>query len=173
MSARLETRTTRRVAAATARLDRRRGRLGAAALSCLRLAALSRSGLAGRLRPERLLARATRQRRRLAETGGRLKRLTPAVLQRTAVRLESLERVAGGLDPRRQLARGFSLTLDARGRLLRSVADVAAGDRIETRLGDGRLESVVAGNPRPGARRRRKGKDRGTEEEGGQQDLFR
>ena len=45
--------------------------------------------------------------------------------------------------PERALSRGFSLSYDARGRLVRSITAVAPGDRLTTRLADGRIESEV------------------------------
>ena len=38
---------------------------------------------------------------------------------------------------------GHSLTTDAEGRLIRSEKDLVAGDRMTTRLRDGRIESIV------------------------------
>lgn len=47
------------------------------------------------------------------------------------------------LDPRRQLERGWSLTRDEKGRLIRSVAGLGAGDRLVTTFSDGRAASRV------------------------------
>ena len=49
------------------------------------------------------------------------------------------------LDPEHTLARGWSITRDADGRVLRSRAEVAAGDLVSTQLADGAIESVVSG----------------------------
>ncbi|MDA8296865.1 MAG: exodeoxyribonuclease VII large subunit [Actinomycetota bacterium] len=64
--------------------------------------------------------------------------------------LERLERdqlhdvqVLRAYDPRRQLERGWSLTHDAAGRLIRSVAGLEVGTRIRTRFADGSARSVV------------------------------
>jgi exodeoxyribonuclease VII large subunit len=46
-------------------------------------------------------------------------------------------------DPARQLGRGWSLTYDEVGRLVRSVAALRTGDRLRTRLADGVARSVV------------------------------
>jgi exonuclease VII large subunit len=46
-------------------------------------------------------------------------------------------------DPRRQLARGWSLTKTTDGRVLRSVADLAPADRIVTMFADGNVTSNV------------------------------
>lgn len=82
---------------------------------------------------ERLL----QQRRRLS-----LRRIE----QRIATERESLgrrEQLVRAADPATALLRGFSLTMTADGVLLRSVANVAEGDEIETRLADGSMTSVV------------------------------
>jgi len=46
-------------------------------------------------------------------------------------------------DPRRQFERGWSLTRDESGHLVRSVEDLAEGTRIVTRLADGEASSTV------------------------------
>ena len=54
--------------------------------------------------------------------------------------------LAGRLDalgPLRVLDRGYSVTLSDKGRVVRGIKDVKAGDRIETRLADGRVVSRV------------------------------
>lgn len=51
--------------------------------------------------------------------------------------------VLDAYDPRRQLARGWSLTRGADGRILRSIGDAGTGDRIVTVLADGTLSSRV------------------------------
>ncbi len=47
------------------------------------------------------------------------------------------------LDPARALARGWSITTDAAGAVVRSVTDAAPGTTIRTRLADGTLTSTV------------------------------
>jgi exodeoxyribonuclease VII large subunit len=48
------------------------------------------------------------------------------------------------LEPDATLRRGYSLTLDATGNLVRSVTQVKPGDKIHTRVTDGTFESNVA-----------------------------
>src|SRR5258706_150418 len=48
-----------------------------------------------------------------------------------------------GLDPSRVLARGYSITLDAQGKVVTSSAQVREGERITTRLSQGSLDSEV------------------------------
>jgi hypothetical protein len=54
-----------------------------------------------------------------------------------------MERLAAQLDPQRTLERGFSITRDAGGRLLRHPADVADGSLLISRLAGGLLRSRV------------------------------
>jgi len=58
-------------------------------------------------------------------------------------RLAHRRAVLDALDPKRQLARGWSITRRADGRVARSVSDVAEGERIVTVLADGSLASRV------------------------------
>ncbi len=59
---------------------------------------------------------------------------------REAGHVEDLIKVA---DPRRTLQRGFSLTRDNTGRLIRSVEDVSRGAELRTELADGQVISEV------------------------------
>ncbi len=47
------------------------------------------------------------------------------------------------LGPQATLARGYSVTTDAGGKVIRSVADVRAGQTILTRLNDGTVHSTA------------------------------
>ncbi len=58
-------------------------------------------------------------------------------------RLDGLARLALQLAPERTLERGFSITRDGTGRLLRRPDQVAPGDRLTTRLAGGDLTSRV------------------------------
>ncbi len=120
-------------------------RLGTAAELRLRLA---RSGLdAAKAELERTGARSLRERRRaLARLRERL-RPEPALRRLEAERrtLGAREQTLRQAAPERALARGFSLSYDARGRLVRSAATVAPGERLTTQLVDGRIESEVRG----------------------------
>jgi len=48
------------------------------------------------------------------------------------------------LGPKATLRRGYRMTLDAAGNLVRSVTQVKRGDRIHTRVTDGAIKSKVA-----------------------------
>ena len=47
------------------------------------------------------------------------------------------------LDPVNTMARGWSITRDARGKTIRNAAQVAAGEHITTQLSDGTITSTV------------------------------
>ena len=65
-------------------------------------------------------------------------------LQDEKLRVAQWRRLLGAYDYRRQLERGYSVTRDGDGRVLRSASDLAAGSRLLTRLADGEVESVVS-----------------------------
>jgi exonuclease VII large subunit len=47
------------------------------------------------------------------------------------------------LGPESSLQRGYSITFDARGNILRSAQDAVIGEKIITRLANGTLESMI------------------------------
>ena len=125
-----------------ARLDRVHGRLD-------ELARRRTTELGGRLddcarRVAELGRRATRD-RRVALVARERELVTHAQhhLERAALRLSSHEGVVRALDPRRVLERGYSITRDADGRVVRRSNDVIAGAIVETELAGGRLTSRV------------------------------
>ena len=131
-----------RSCAKQSRLDRAHGRLdelarrrtvdlGAQLDSCAR-----RVGELGR--------RATRDRRAVLVTRER-ELVTHAQhhLERASMRLGRSEAVVRALDPRRVLERGYSITRDADGRVLRTTDAVLAGALVETELASGRVTSRV------------------------------
>lgn len=79
----------------------------------------------------------------LDASGGRLRRAMVARVERLAERAAALGRQLDGVDPARVLARGFSMTATAEGRIVRSVSDVSPGSAIVTRVADGEFPSVV------------------------------
>jgi exodeoxyribonuclease VII large subunit len=58
-------------------------------------------------------------------------------------RLQTLRASLAGLDPAAVLGRGYSITRDASGALLRDSARVREGERLTTTLAKGWLESEV------------------------------
>ncbi|MCD6041849.1 MAG: xseA, partial [Burkholderiales bacterium] len=134
------------------------------------LASPSRAELLARLADcARCLAREMRRRietgaqtvdgwaRRLLHPAARLRAHRELVLQlqarlafalshcvhRSQARLERLQASLGSLDPGAVLARGYSITRDASGEVLRDAARVGEGSRISTTLARGSLESEV------------------------------
>ena len=66
--------------------------------------------------------------------------------QRRALAVESAARSLDLVGPHSVLRRGYSVTLKADGSVVRSAADVGAGDSIRTRLADGSFGSIVSGD---------------------------
>lgn len=64
-------------------------------------------------------------------------------LRRAEDRVDVVEARVRALDPAVALARGWSITRDARGRVIRSVSDLAAGQVISTRFSDGAATSTI------------------------------
>ncbi len=72
--------------------------------------------------------------------------LVPAMrsaVQRADAAVGRLDAKLGLLNPYAVLKRGYSITTDAQGRVVRAATDVKAGDRLTTRLGEGTVESVA------------------------------
>jgi exodeoxyribonuclease VII large subunit len=140
------------------------------------MASPSRAELAGRLAAcVQRLAREMRRRleyaaqgldgwvRRLVHPAARLAAHRDLVLQlnarlafalahcvhRASARLERLRAALGGLDPAAVLSRGYSITYDAAGAVLRDAAKVKEGEALRTRLAQGELLSVVEGKKKP------------------------
>lgn len=67
-----------------------------------------------------------------------------SAVERAAATLRTLDGKLGLLNPYGVLQRGYSITVDADGHVVRAAASVHPGDRLTTRLGEGEVESVVA-----------------------------
>jgi exodeoxyribonuclease VII large subunit len=67
----------------------------------------------------------------------------PRITRQADRHLDGLDARVKALDPSRALARGWSITRTADGRVVRSPADVVAGDRLHTRVAEGEIRSVV------------------------------
>jgi exodeoxyribonuclease VII large subunit len=75
-----------------------------------------------------------------------LQRLHRATLQRLArhqAQLAQLARSLDGVSPLNTLQRGYSISFDAKGQVIRSIEAVQVGDTLTTRLADGSINSVV------------------------------
>lgn len=86
-------------------------------------------------------------RQRVATLDARLKRSIQAQLQTQRQHVSALGTHLEHLDPTAVLARGYSITRDRDGRVIRSVQQVAAGDALSIELSDGHLDGVVRSSP--------------------------
>lgn len=80
---------------------------------------------------------------RLDDTAARLHRAARSSLTREADRLAAVAARLDTLSPLNVLARGYSLTRTADGRVVRAAAEVAPGDRLVTRVASGEIVSRV------------------------------
>jgi exodeoxyribonuclease VII large subunit len=87
--------------------------------------------------------------RRLDDLGGRVHRSARAPLERSKVHLSAVAGRLGSLSPLNVLARGYSLTRTADGRVVRDARTVRVGDELVTRLAAGEVVSRVV-EVRPG-----------------------
>jgi exodeoxyribonuclease VII large subunit len=74
----------------------------------------------------------------------RLTALPDRRLQAEGLRVAQWRRLLGAYDYRRQLERGYSVTRDEFGKVVRSVSELGPGSRMLTRLSDGEVVSIVA-----------------------------
>ena len=79
----------------------------------------------------------------MAVSAARLVQRAPRVVAAAGRELDALAAHVRALDPTRALARGWSITRDADGDIVRSAAGVAAGDTLVTTLADGQVRSTV------------------------------
>src|SRR3989440_2214875 len=84
------------------------------------------------------------RRSRFAEFSRRLATCPQQLVNTMRKRFEGAEKILAVVGPDATLRRGYSLTLDATGNLVRSVTQVKRGDRIHTRVTDGTIKSNVA-----------------------------
>ena len=109
-----------------------------------RLAAAEKrlAGLSARLVPA-LKEPVARREQRLQRAALRLDPPMRAALEEGRARLRELATRLRLLNPYEVLGRGYSITTDAEGRVVRSAAEVSSGARLTTRLGEGTVESVA------------------------------
>lgn len=89
--------------------------------------------------------------RRLQRVALRLDPAMTSAYQRAESRLKTAAAGLRHLSPYGVLERGYSITLDAEGRVVRGVEGLEAGTRLTTRLADGTATSVVETISREGA----------------------
>lgn len=119
------------------------GRLREAVTHRLEVARRTLDQLASRPALRQPLRRVHDLGQRLDDTAARLHRAARQRLTHESDRVAALAARLDTLSPLNVLARGYSLTRTADGRLVRAAADVVPGDRLVTRLADGEVESRV------------------------------
>jgi len=133
---RLDDATQRLDVALTAQLRLRQDRIAELAAAVLRID------------PRQNLAHA---RSHLADFRARIDRCMERLVHSYAASLNALDARLHSLSPLAVLDRGYALVLSAEGTLVRSTTQIAAGDRVTTRLADGsfsgRVESTMATAP--------------------------
>ena len=132
-----------RLTAAGGRIDEHARTLARLGRSALRDAGRRGEALRGRL--AELAAPAPRRGRAppSARTGERIAAAGRGRLREAAATLQGVERLCQQLAPERTLERGFSLTRDAAGRLVRQPDQVRSGDLVTTRVAGGDFTSRV------------------------------
>jgi exodeoxyribonuclease VII large subunit len=80
---------------------------------------------------------------RLREAPGRLANAIDRRIETAGARLDRLRTSLAGLDPVAVLGRGYSITRNAEGQVVRDARHVAPGERLHTTLGRGWVESEV------------------------------
>ena len=91
--------------------------------------------------------RSLKLRGQLLQTWGeKLETLLCCEQQRLRARLSQAENLLRVLGPQATLSRGYSVTTDDSGKVIRSTKDMRVGQRLITRLADGRLHSVADGS---------------------------
>ena len=92
-------------------------------------------------------ARLRAHRELVTQLGARLAFAFSHRVHRCQAHLARLNATLVSLDPTAVLARGYSITYDAAGAVLRDAANVKEGERLRTRLARGELESEVKKKP--------------------------
>ncbi len=130
-----------RIGQARLRLDNLAQRLQSRIQRQLAAGVAQRTALGLRLAARRpdLAARRTR----LDTLAERLGRAGRTVLERRRHRLDALAQHLAHLDPRGVLSRGYSITRDAAGAIVRNAADLEPGARIQVEFHAGRVDATV------------------------------
>ncbi len=99
------------------------------------------------MRPQRRLQLL---RERLSPLHARAQAALARRLQRDALHLRGLARSLDAVSPLATIARGYAILQDERGRVVRSVDDACAGERLDAKLQDGTLVVRIEGTQRSG-----------------------
>ena len=131
----------RRLREARQTLDRHLGDLASAtdsATQSLRIALGESLRRLQHLDPRMEIARRQRE---LDQRRQSMERLTEKSLRDATTTLSRQEALLGALNPNAALARGYTITTDASGRILRSAGEASAADLIKTKFHDGTIDS--------------------------------
>jgi exodeoxyribonuclease VII large subunit len=112
-------------------------------------AALTRS--ASRLRPHLVRNAARGGREQLTGLDRTGRRALSALVARSRQRLDARTQLLNSLGYHNVLARGFTLTRDAEGRMVRRAAEVHAGERLDIEFADGHVPAQADGGDRKAA----------------------
>lgn len=93
-----------------------------------------------------VLAALANSERRVANAVGRLRTLRMTVLDAAKSRIDLLATEIAGFDPVVLMRRGWSITYNADGKVLKSVKQAKRGDGLTTRVADGAIVSTVIGS---------------------------
>ncbi|WP_292969909.1 exodeoxyribonuclease VII large subunit [Pantoea sp. UBA4549] len=118
-------------------------RLGAAADRQLRSAQRQQDRLLQRLSAQQPQGRILRAQQQLTHWHYRLQQSMTQQLGQDRQRFGTLMAQLEGVSPLATLARGFSVTTDTQGEVVKQIAPLQPGDRLRTRLQDGWVESEV------------------------------
>ncbi|KMV33277.1 exodeoxyribonuclease VII large subunit [Franconibacter pulveris] len=132
-----------RLARQQTELVRLKQRLDTAIDARLRRASLHQQRLSQRLSQHTPLPRIHRLQTRLQQHEYRLSQALSATLGASRERFGTLAAHLEAVSPLATLARGYSVTQAADGKLLKQTRQVQAGDKLTTRLADGIVESQV------------------------------
>lgn len=135
------------------RFDAAERRLGRALLANTRAHAMRHARIAARLVPSPLARRIERGHERLETLANRAAQAIANRLERRRRALAGCEQLLRTLSYQSVLARGYALVRDDAGRMIRRVAGIVPGSRLELEFGDGRAVAMAAspsevGSPR-------------------------
>lgn len=136
-------------------LFRLQQRLNEAMENRLRQTTRQQDRLAQRLAAQQPQSRLYQAQRQLEQMRYRLQQSLEKQLNRERQRFATLAAQLEGVSPLATLARGFSVTTDQTGQVVKKTAQLQAGDLLRTRLDDGWVESQVT-SLQPEKKRRRK-----------------
>jgi exodeoxyribonuclease VII large subunit len=125
------------------RLDSLRGRLIQAVGRAVAAAAAEHAGLRLRHQAQHPAKVLERRLEHVATQRQRLAKVVEDALERQRVKLAHAGTILRALGPESAFQRGFSLTLGPDGKALRSVAGLAPGARLRTKVSDGEVTSEV------------------------------